>query len=676
MNKLGLLYLSNDNKIDKNSPKTSAKTKKNFNEMFGKTMSQYSKSLNLSKAIIEESSFKIEKKSEIKPIITEAELKNKKNATETAELKNKIETSFLGKESEKLKNGETILSVALTKNNIIEKKDIEKKEVRLKKEDEIEKKDTEENSEINTKEEKKSSNSFELNVNNTALISNFNKIVKEELLNIDGEKVNPKIIELENGNFEAKKVELFEAEEVELKVKEVKIAKDEELPKDNNFKSVLEKGNIVNNKKLNDAEQSSEVKTGEKIIINSSLKNIENRLEAHIYNEGLTENRIDVKIKKSDFQDNGNEKIEEFNHKIEKKITTQNPDSSINYETKIYTQNLKNDLTENVVKPKINTETPKDSILKTLNIDIKQNFQDTKDNVKMQNTAVKDEMAEKIKVVSVDSEKIINREEKIEITLDYENNAKEKIDLKESIKSIKNEEIVKSTENIEIKTIYTAEKNEISEKITEKEQTITTVKTEKKEIIEKSEINFFEKEKENFEKENSLSNTYLNSSENKVEIRNFEKQPAIYSKKEIENSYAQVENMIKMNFNADTKEMRLKLYPEDLGEVEVKISIEKNIMKAEFLVENEKVKEMIESRFTDLKNALLEKGISTSEINVNISGGSSQDRGYAQKLFYEELGEINKIKKESKIEKNYITAVEKNSAGYNRNLNGSLDITY
>ena len=48
-------------------------------------------------------------------------------------------------------------------------------------------------------------------------------------------------------------------------------------------------------------------------------------------------------------------------------------------------------------------------------------------------------------------------------------------------------------------------------------------------------------------------------------------------------------------------------------------------MRAEFLVENEKVKEMLESRFTDLKNALLEKGISTSEINVNISGGNSQE---------------------------------------------------
>jgi phosphoribosylformylglycinamidine (FGAM) synthase-like amidotransferase family enzyme len=73
---------------------------------------------------------------------------------------------------------------------------------------------------------------------------------------------------------------------------------------------------------------------------------------------------------------------------------------------------------------------------------------------------------------------------------------------------------------------------------------------------------------------------------------------------------------------------------------------------------------------------LSEKGIETSGISVNISGGESQGRGYAQKAFYEDLIESNGIAAESKINTNYVAAVEKNSAGYNTNLNGSLNIIY
>lgn len=91
-----------------------------------------------------------------------------------------------------------------------------------------------------------------------------------------------------------------------------------------------------------------------------------------------------------------------------------------------------------------------------------------------------------------------------------------------------------------------------------------------------------------------------------------------------ENIVEQVQNGIKMHFNSQLKEMKIKLQPEELGEVEVKLKIENNIMKAEFVVESQQVKEALESKFDLLKNNLSEKGFQGSEIDVYVSTG---DRG-------------------------------------------------
>jgi len=158
---------------------------------------------------------------------------------------------------------------------------------------------------------------------------------------------------------------------------------------------------------------------------------------------------------------------------------------------------------------------------------------------------------------------------------------------------------------------------------------------------------------------------------NEVELSSTE---ANVPKRDYMNIFEQIKTSIKMDYNSLRKEMKIKLSPEELGEVEVKLSLDNQIMKAEFLVQNQQVKEILESRFNELKNTLIEKGIENPQINVNISNGESNK----QKEFYEEMAEEKKINfgKKSKLnlDKNEIKMVDKKSV-YKAN-NNKLNILY
>ncbi len=138
------------------------------------------------------------------------------------------------------------------------------------------------------------------------------------------------------------------------------------------------------------------------------------------------------------------------------------------------------------------------------------------------------------------------------------------------------------------------------------------------------------------------------------------------------NILEQVETGIKVHFNSQLKEMKIKLQPEELGEVEVKLKIDNNIMKAEFLVESQKVKEILEGKFDTLKNSLLSKGIDASEINVFISNGNGSNKG--ERTFAFEKKERVRIDREPAIDKGKIEILDKQSVRNRRIDDSSLDI--
>lgn len=80
---------------------------------------------------------------------------------------------------------------------------------------------------------------------------------------------------------------------------------------------------------------------------------------------------------------------------------------------------------------------------------------------------------------------------------------------------------------------------------------------------------------------------------------------------------------------SDHSEMVIKLKPEELGKVELKIEVHNENVIAKFNVASQMVKEAIESNLADLKNSLKDKGFSEMAFDVNVQKDNS-NREHAQ----------------------------------------------
>ncbi|MCL2874015.1 MAG: flagellar hook-length control protein FliK [Defluviitaleaceae bacterium] len=81
---------------------------------------------------------------------------------------------------------------------------------------------------------------------------------------------------------------------------------------------------------------------------------------------------------------------------------------------------------------------------------------------------------------------------------------------------------------------------------------------------------------------------------------------------------------MKVDVRANITEVRMTLRPEALGDVSLKIITERGIVTAQFLAENERVKEIIESNFNILKDALEKQGVSISSLSVEVGSEKGQ----------------------------------------------------
>lgn len=66
------------------------------------------------------------------------------------------------------------------------------------------------------------------------------------------------------------------------------------------------------------------------------------------------------------------------------------------------------------------------------------------------------------------------------------------------------------------------------------------------------------------------------------------------------------------------QEMIMKLEPESLGKLNLKLVVENGLVTAKFIAESQQVKEVLESNFNQLKNALQEKGIAVQGLSVSV----------------------------------------------------------
>lgn len=87
----------------------------------------------------------------------------------------------------------------------------------------------------------------------------------------------------------------------------------------------------------------------------------------------------------------------------------------------------------------------------------------------------------------------------------------------------------------------------------------------------------------------------------------------------------QITDSMKTEVRVGESEIRMTLKPESLGEVSLKIVTQNGIVTAQFIAENQRVKEIIESNFNELKESLAEAGVSISELSVSVGNNNDSE---------------------------------------------------
>ena len=91
---------------------------------------------------------------------------------------------------------------------------------------------------------------------------------------------------------------------------------------------------------------------------------------------------------------------------------------------------------------------------------------------------------------------------------------------------------------------------------------------------------------------------------------------------------AHVKTIAPENFS----ELRLTLRPESLGDVSMRIAVQNGVVMALFVAESLRIKEIIESNFNQLRDALEEQGIAVSELFVSVNGDENAEEQLNQFL--------------------------------------------
>ena len=73
-------------------------------------------------------------------------------------------------------------------------------------------------------------------------------------------------------------------------------------------------------------------------------------------------------------------------------------------------------------------------------------------------------------------------------------------------------------------------------------------------------------------------------------------------------------------------ELRIVLKPENLGDVTLKVATQNGIVTAQFVAENQRVREVLEANFNQLRDVLQQKGLQISELSVSVRQGNEEER--------------------------------------------------
>lgn len=121
---------------------------------------------------------------------------------------------------------------------------------------------------------------------------------------------------------------------------------------------------------------------------------------------------------------------------------------------------------------------------------------------------------------------------------------------------------------------------------------------------------------------------------NNPNLTDFKQQPLInettpnakVSVKDTHEIMNQIVEKIKVDIKPDISEMKLILKPDNLGQLSLKITTENNIITAQFIAENQQVKEVLQANFNNLKDTLQQMGLMVDELSVSVKQQNSEAR--------------------------------------------------
>lgn len=97
--------------------------------------------------------------------------------------------------------------------------------------------------------------------------------------------------------------------------------------------------------------------------------------------------------------------------------------------------------------------------------------------------------------------------------------------------------------------------------------------------------------------------------------------------------FSQIVEKAKIMVNNGNSEMELQLKPDTLGKIQLRISIENQLVSAKFIAESEQVKALIESNFADLKQTLNQQGVQVDQLQVSVGQQGTQGQNPSNNPF-------------------------------------------
>ena len=162
---------------------------------------------------------------------------------------------------------------------------------------------------------------------------------------------------------------------------------------------------------------------------------------------------------------------------------------------------------------------------------------------------------------------------------------------------------------------------------------------------------------------NLFSNDIENSDHKQLDVNIIEGKTSFldHSKDINQKIIEQVVEKASLQVNEKDSEIHLQLKPDNLGKLTMRIAVEKGIVIAQIVAENQAVKEILESNFNYLRDALNQKGFGIQEFSVNVG----QDPNANARNAFKNFNKRNKNRMDLS-ETSYNTSIMNNEYSTNR----------